>query len=134
MWNTPLIRCAAQSVGVVTEIYMKELQSVQILSDSPDYLLVWYMSSPGGPTLKQFTVPINKSTHLWLAVNCTLSSGLKVGMKWFVLLLHIQTGTSSVLSPGDGVGQNLDRCPHVSSVFLPFDTTSTQPVWWQQHC
>jgi hypothetical protein len=103
-WNTPLIRYAAQNVGVVTGIYMKELQSEQILFDSPEYLPVWYMSSPGGATLKQFTVPTNKSTRLWLTVNCTVSSGLRVGMKWFVLPLRVQAGTSSFLSPGDGVG------------------------------
>jgi len=27
-WNTPMMRHAAQSVGAVTKIYMKELQSV----------------------------------------------------------------------------------------------------------
>jgi hypothetical protein len=103
-WNTPLIRCAAQIVGAVTKIYLKELHSVYILSDSPEYLLIWYMYSPVGPTLEQFTVPTNRSTCLWLTVNCTLSSGLRVGMKWFVLLLRIQAGTSSVLSPEDDDG------------------------------
>jgi hypothetical protein len=67
-------------------------------------LLVWYMSSPVGPTLKQFTVPTNKSTQLQLTVICTLSSELRIGMKWFVFLLHIQAGTSSFLSPEDDDG------------------------------